>query len=246
MAEHDAADGARGRARPGRARKPESRPTSSKPGWRFTAKAALAEFQRDQCTDLAAALTYYSVLSVFPAILALVSLLGVFGQGEATTDALLDIVRARPGPGGRPAGRSDQPAWGWEPRNRSPARARNSCRIIASGKYQTSLVSSKPSSTAPGPAEACTSISAMSLKPSSVPPPALGRDPARAPAWPGSGAWPGLMAQLVLVDCPGARPARCGHPRSAPWASHDKGTGGCRPHCGPSRATRCADRCPAP
>ena len=33
------------------------------------------------------------MLSVFPAILALVSLLGLFGQGESTTTALLDIVR---------------------------------------------------------------------------------------------------------------------------------------------------------
>ena len=72
--------------------KPESPTDLGKAGWRFTGKAALAEFQRDQCTDLAAALTYYSVLSVFPAILALVSLLGVFGQGEATTDALLDVL----------------------------------------------------------------------------------------------------------------------------------------------------------
>ena len=73
--------------------KPESPTDISRAGWRFTAKAALAEFQRDQCTDLAAALTYYSILSVFPALLALVSLLGVFGQGKETTDALLDILR---------------------------------------------------------------------------------------------------------------------------------------------------------
>lgn len=74
-------------------RKPDSPTDIPGPGWRYTAKAAFAEFQRDQCTDLAAALTYYSVLSVFPAMLALVSLLGVFGQGEATTQALLDLVR---------------------------------------------------------------------------------------------------------------------------------------------------------
>ncbi len=74
-------------------RKPDSPTDIDKPGWRYTAKSAFGEFQRDQCTDLAAALTYYSVLSVFPAILALVSLLGLFGQGEATTAALLDIVR---------------------------------------------------------------------------------------------------------------------------------------------------------
>lgn len=59
----------------------------------FTLRGAVAEFQRDHATDLAAALTYSSVLSVFPAILALVSLLGVFGRGEDTTQAMLDILR---------------------------------------------------------------------------------------------------------------------------------------------------------
>ncbi|MCW2787872.1 MAG: ribonuclease, partial [Aeromicrobium sp.] len=45
-----------------------------------------------QCTDLAAALTYYAVLALFPALVALVSLLGVLGQGQSTVDALLEIV----------------------------------------------------------------------------------------------------------------------------------------------------------
>jgi membrane protein len=72
--------------------KAESPTDLGRAGWRFTAKAALAEFKRDQCTDMAAALTYYSVLSIFPALLALVSLLGVFGQGKETTDALLEIL----------------------------------------------------------------------------------------------------------------------------------------------------------
>ena len=52
----------------------------------------MREFSRDDCTDLAAALTYYALLSIFPAAIALVSLLGVFGQGRDTTNALLDIV----------------------------------------------------------------------------------------------------------------------------------------------------------
>ena len=73
--------------------KPDSPTDIERPGWRYTAKAAFAEFQRDQCTDLAAALTYYSVLSVFPAILALVSLLGVFGRARRRPTAMLDIVR---------------------------------------------------------------------------------------------------------------------------------------------------------
>jgi membrane protein len=92
MAGDDAATREQATRDPDAPEKPESPTDLGKAGWRFTGKAAVAEFQRDQCTDLAAALTYYSVLSVFPAILALVSLLGVFGQGQATTDALLDVL----------------------------------------------------------------------------------------------------------------------------------------------------------
>src|SRR6476619_7741111 len=61
--------------------------------WRYTFRKAWAEFMGDECTDVAAALTYYAVLSIFPALLALVSLLGVFGQGESTTTAMLDMIR---------------------------------------------------------------------------------------------------------------------------------------------------------
>jgi membrane protein len=91
--EGTAAERARTAPEPDDTRKVDSVKEIDKPGWKYTAKAAFAEFQRDQCTDLAAALTYYSVLSVFPAILALVSLLGLFGQGESTTTTLLDLVR---------------------------------------------------------------------------------------------------------------------------------------------------------
>ena len=69
-----------------------------------------AEFQRDQCTDLAAALTYYSVLSVFPAILALVSLLGAVRPGRGDDHgAARHRAPAGPGPGGRPAQGPDRP-----------------------------------------------------------------------------------------------------------------------------------------
>ncbi|MGL5867013.1 MAG: YihY/virulence factor BrkB family protein [Dermatophilaceae bacterium] len=61
--------------------------------WRGRVRSTVAEFHRLQCTDLAAALTYYAVLSLFPGLIALVSLLGVFGQGESTVEALLDVVR---------------------------------------------------------------------------------------------------------------------------------------------------------
>jgi membrane protein len=42
--------------------------------------------------DKAAALTYYAVLSIFPALIALVSILGLLGQNPQTTNALLEIV----------------------------------------------------------------------------------------------------------------------------------------------------------
>src|SRR5919107_562953 len=74
-------------------RKPDSPKELDKPNWKYIAKKTLREFNKDQCPDLAAALTYYAVLSLFPAILALVSLIGLFGDPQKTTDALLQIVR---------------------------------------------------------------------------------------------------------------------------------------------------------
>lgn len=72
--------------------KPESPDDLTQASWLFVLRKTLREFRNDQCTDLAAALTYYAVLSVFPALLVLVSLLGVVGQGRRTTDALLDVA----------------------------------------------------------------------------------------------------------------------------------------------------------
>ncbi|WP_235505819.1 YihY/virulence factor BrkB family protein [Arthrobacter sp. Leaf337] len=78
---------------PDDSRKPDSPGDVTKPSWKYIAKKTLREFTKDQCPDLAAALTYYSVLSIFPALLALVSLLGIFGDAQKTTAALLDIVQ---------------------------------------------------------------------------------------------------------------------------------------------------------
>jgi membrane protein len=64
--------------------KPDSPTKLTKPSWKYIAHKTLREFGDDQCTDLAAALTYYSVLALFPALLALVSLLGLFGQAGKT------------------------------------------------------------------------------------------------------------------------------------------------------------------
>ena len=73
-------------------RKPDSPTDLSARSWSYALRQAWAEFRRDECTDLAAGLTYYAVLSLFPALLAVVSLLGVFGQGASTTDTVLELI----------------------------------------------------------------------------------------------------------------------------------------------------------
>ncbi|MEV5321296.1 YihY/virulence factor BrkB family protein [Streptomyces sp. NPDC052687] len=63
-----------------------------KGAWRAVFKGSLREFKDDELTDRAAALTYYGVLSLFPALLVLVSLLGI--SGRSTTDKLMQNVEA--------------------------------------------------------------------------------------------------------------------------------------------------------
>ncbi|WP_045732831.1 YihY/virulence factor BrkB family protein [Pseudarthrobacter chlorophenolicus] len=96
MATHDASETSTAKAGqapdPNDSRKPDSPKELDKPNWKYIAKKTLREFSKDQCPDLAASLTYYAVLSLFPALLALVSLIGLFGDPQKTTDALLQIV----------------------------------------------------------------------------------------------------------------------------------------------------------
>lgn len=62
-----------------------------------TLKRTAAEFREDGLTDWAAALTYYSLLSLFPALIAMVSLIGIFGDPRSTTASITEII-ARIGP----------------------------------------------------------------------------------------------------------------------------------------------------
>ena len=73
--------------------KPDSLTDIKKPSWIYVARKTLREFLADQCTDLAAALTYYSVLALFPAAVALLSLVSVVGQAQSTVSTLLQILR---------------------------------------------------------------------------------------------------------------------------------------------------------
>jgi membrane protein len=56
-------------------------------------KRTLVSFYDDQMTQHAAALTYYALMSLFPAVLLALSLLGLVGQYPATYDAIMGYLR---------------------------------------------------------------------------------------------------------------------------------------------------------
>jgi membrane protein len=69
---------------------PTDLPTPSK---KYVLQKTLREFSKDQCTDIAASLTYYAVLAMFPAAIALLSLVSLVGQGPSTVKTLLTILK---------------------------------------------------------------------------------------------------------------------------------------------------------
>ena len=58
--------------------------------WWGVLKRTVSEFRDDNLTDWAAALTYYAILSIFPALIVLVSILGL--AGDSATNAMLDNI----------------------------------------------------------------------------------------------------------------------------------------------------------
>src|SRR3954454_12615682 len=73
---------------------PTKRP---RPAWGGVLKRTVREFSEDNLTDWAAALTYYGILSIFPTLIALVSILGLIG-GSATKPLLNNLGGFAPGP----------------------------------------------------------------------------------------------------------------------------------------------------
>ena len=73
-------------------RKPESPPALHRGTWTYVLRNSVRQFSRDQCTDLAAALTYYAVLAAAPALLALVSVLGLVGDGGQAVERVIDTM----------------------------------------------------------------------------------------------------------------------------------------------------------
>jgi membrane protein len=76
---------------------PEGPTDLEKRSWLDVLKRTVFEFRDDNLTDWAAALTYYGILSIFPMLIALVSILGLVG--DSATQPLIDNINAvAPGP----------------------------------------------------------------------------------------------------------------------------------------------------
>jgi membrane protein len=84
MAESSTTERARADYRPGG--------TDARAGVFPTLKRTLTEFSEDNGTIWAAALTYFGLLSLFPALIALVSILGLFGDPQSTTKTITQMV----------------------------------------------------------------------------------------------------------------------------------------------------------
>jgi membrane protein len=82
----------------GRFRRAPEGPTDLRPrSWVGVLKRTAKEFSADNLTDWAAALTYYGVLAIFPALIALISVLGLIGH-SATQPLLDNLNTLAPGP----------------------------------------------------------------------------------------------------------------------------------------------------
>jgi membrane protein len=77
---------------------PPDQPTDlPKPAWGGVLKRTVREFNDDHLTDLAAALTYYGVLAMFPMLIVIVSLLGLLGH-SVTQPLIHNLETVAPGP----------------------------------------------------------------------------------------------------------------------------------------------------
>jgi membrane protein len=87
----------RSEQQPGRSRGADKPTELPKGAWVGVLKRTFKEFSEDNLTDWAAALTYYGIIALFPALIALVSILGLVGQ-SATKPLLDNLGSFAPGP----------------------------------------------------------------------------------------------------------------------------------------------------
>ncbi|MCF4122288.1 YihY/virulence factor BrkB family protein [Antribacter sp. KLBMP9083] len=92
MNDADTASERAGAPAPDHPSKPEAPTDLHRRSWAYVLRTTVRQFSRDHCLDLAAALTYYAVLAVAPALLALVSLLGLVGNPERMVDQVVGTM----------------------------------------------------------------------------------------------------------------------------------------------------------
>jgi len=78
--------------RAGHVPEPGSPAQVRKPSWKYTLRTAARRYIEHQNIDVAAGLTFYAVLSVFPGLLVLASALGLLGQRGEATATILKLV----------------------------------------------------------------------------------------------------------------------------------------------------------
>ena len=99
MARSTGSHGKRDAAPPEIARKrrpPQELTDVPKSGWLAVLKRSVREFKHDDITDRAAALTYFGILALFPAMLVVVSILGLLGK-STTQQVLNNVAQIAPG-----------------------------------------------------------------------------------------------------------------------------------------------------
>ncbi len=77
-------------------RAPEAPTRLHRRAWGGVLKRTIREFKEDNLTDLAAALTYYGILAIFPAMIALISIVGLVGH-SATDTLINNLDKLAPG-----------------------------------------------------------------------------------------------------------------------------------------------------
>jgi membrane protein len=98
LTQHGAPGGAdRDAQRFGRNDRPDAAPLARPRGWKETARRALADFSRHRITTEAAGVTFFSLLAIFPAVAALVSLYGVFADPATIGTQLGNMSGVLPG-----------------------------------------------------------------------------------------------------------------------------------------------------
>lgn len=60
--------------------------------WRYVLRRTMQEFIADQCVDRAGALTFFGVLGIFPAGLAVMAIVGIVGDTDAVRERLLTLI----------------------------------------------------------------------------------------------------------------------------------------------------------